>query len=155
MGSGLEQYGIQLIAVETKRLDLPDDNKEAVYQRMISERNNIAAKFTAEGESEAQMIRSETDKEVEIMISQANAQAEILQAEGEAEYMRILSDAYADPDKAEFYNFVRSLDAAKASLTNGKNVLFLGPDSPLTQIFYETGLAQAEPQPAPAIEAEP
>lgn len=155
VGSGLEQYGIQLIAVETKRLDLPDDNKEAVYQRMISERNNIAAKFTAEGESEAQMIRSETDKEVEIMISQANAQAEILQAEGEAEYMRILSDAYADPDKAEFYNFVRSLDAAKASLTNGKNVLFLGPDSPLTQIFYETGLAQAEPQPAPPIQAEP
>ena len=155
VGSGLEQYGIQLIAVETKRLDLPDDNKEAVYQRMISERNNIAAKFTAEGESEAQMIRSETDKEVEIMISQANAQAEILQAEGEAEYMRILSDAYADPDKAEFYNFVRSLDAAKASLTNGKNVLFLGPDSPLTQIFYETGLAQAEPQSAPPIEAEP
>lgn len=153
VGSGLEQYGIQLIAVETKRLDLPDDNKEAVYQRMISERNNIAAKFTAEGESEAQMIRSETDKEVEIKISQANAQAEILQAEGEAEYMRILSDAYADPDKAEFYNFVRSLDAAKASLTNGKNVLFLGPDSPLTQIFYETGLAQAEPQ--PQTETEP
>ena len=152
VGSGLEQYGIQLIAVETKRLDLPDDNKEAVYQRMISERNNIAAKFTAEGESEAQMIRSETDKEVEIKISQANAQAEILQAEGEAEYMRILSDAYADPDKAEFYNFVRSLDAAKASLTNGKNVLFLGPDSPLTQIFYETGLAQAEPQPQTEME---
>ncbi len=152
VGSGLEQYGIQLIAVETKRLDLPDDNKEAVYQRMISERNNIAAKFTAEGESEAQMIRSETDKEVEIKISQANAQAEILQAEGEAEYMRILSDAYADPDKAEFYNFVRSLDAAKASLTNGKNVLFLGLDSPLTQIFYETGLAQAEPQPQTEME---
>jgi len=138
---GLEQYGIHLIAVETKRLDLPDDNKEAVYQRMISERNNIAAQFTAEGESEAQMIRSETDKEVEIMISQAKAQAEVLEAEGEAEYMRILSDAYSDAEKAEFYNFVRSLDAAKASLTNGSNILFLGPDSPLTQIFYETGAA--------------
>ena len=138
---GLEQYGIRLIAVETKRLDLPDDNKEAVYQRMISERNNIAAQFTAEGESEAQMIRSETDKEVEIMISQAKAQAEVLEAEGEAEYMRILSDAYSDAEKAEFYNFVRSLDAAKASLTNGSNILFLGPDSPLTQIFYETGAA--------------
>ena len=141
---GLEQYGIKLIAVETKRLDLPDDNKEAVYQRMISERNNIAAQFTAEGESEAQMIRSETDKEVEIMLSQAKAQAEILEAEGEAEYMRILSDAYSDPDKAEFYNFVRSLDAAKASLTNGDNILFLGPDSPLTQLFYENG-AETEP----------
>ena len=135
--SGLEQYGVELIAVETKRLDLPDDNKAAVYQRMISERNNIAARFTAEGESEAQMIRSETDKEVDIMISRAKAQAEILEAEGEAEYMRILSDAYSDADKADFYNFVRSLDAAKTSLTNGDNVLILGPDSPLAQIFYE------------------
>lgn len=134
---GLEQYGIELIAVETKHLDLPDDNKDAVYQRMISERNNIAAQYTAEGESEAQMIRSETDKEVEIMRSEAKAQAEILEAEGEAEYMRILSDAYSDPDKAEFYNFVRSLDAAKASLANGENILFLSKDSPLAQIFYE------------------
>ena len=143
VGNGLDQYGVELIAVETKRLDLPDDNKEAVYQRMISERNNIAAQYTAEGESEAQMIRSETDKEVEIMLSEAKAQAEVLQAEGEAEYMRILSDAYADPDRAEFYNFVRSLDAAKASLTNEENVLILGPDSPLAQIFYDAGLEAA------------
>lgn len=138
---GLEQYGIELIAVETKHLDLPDDNKDAVYQRMISERNNIAAQYTAEGESEAQMIRSETDKEVEIMRSEAQAQAEILEAEGEAEYMRILSDAYSDPEKAEFYNFVRSLDAAKASLSGEDNVLFLSEDSPLAQIFYENSLA--------------
>ena len=142
VGGGLDQYGIDLIAVETKRLDLPDDNKEAVYQRMISERNNIAAQYTAEGESEAQMIRSETDKEVEIMISQARAKAEILEAEGEAEYMRILSDAYTSADKAEFYNFVRSLDAAKASLTGDENILILGPESPLVQIFYENGTAQ-------------
>ncbi len=140
--TGLEQYGIELIAVETKRLDLPDDNKEAVYQRMISERNNIAAQYTASGESEAQKIRSETDKEVEIMLSEAKAQAEVLQAEGEAEYMRILSDAYADPDRAEFYNFVRSLDAAKASLTNEDNILILGPDSPLAQIFNDTTLTE-------------
>lgn len=144
VGDGLAQYGMELIAVETKRLDLPDDNKAAVYQRMISERNNIAAQYTAEGESEAQMIRSETDKEVEIMVSEAKSQAEVLTAEGEAEYMRILSDAYADPDRAEFYNFVRSLDAAKASLTNGSNVLFLGPDSPLAQIFYNTGDSKGE-----------
>ena len=136
VGNGLDQYGVELIAVETKRLDLPDDNKEAVYQRMISERNNIAAQFTAEGEAEAQMIRSETDKEVEIMISEAKAKAEVLVAEGEAEYMRILSDAYADSNKAEFYNFVRSLDAARESLTGEDNTLFLTPDSPLAQIFY-------------------
>lgn len=146
--TGLEQYGIELIAVETKRLDLPDDNKEAVYQRMISERNNIAAQYTASGESEAQKIRSETDKEVEIMLSEAKAQAEVLQAEGEAEYMRILSDAYADPDRAEFYNFVRSLDAAKASLTNEDNILILGPDSPLAQIFNDTTLTENTTAPA-------
>ena len=133
---GLEQYGIELIAVETKRLDLPDDNKEAVYQRMISERNNIAAQHTAEGESEAQKIRSETDKEVQIMLSEAKAKAETLVAEGEAEYMRILSEAYDDNDRAEFYSFVRSLDAARESLTGDSNILFLTPDSPLAQIFY-------------------
>jgi len=133
---GLDQYGIELIAVETKRLDLPDDNKAAVYQRMISERTNIAAQHTAQGESDAQMIRSETDMEVQIMLSEANAQAEVLRAEGEAEYMSILSAAYADEDRADFYNFVRTLDAVKAGLTGDENVLFLTPDSPIAQVFY-------------------
>lgn len=136
VGDTLSQYGIQLIAVETKHLDLPDDNKAAVYQRMISERNNIAASYTAQGESDAQVIRSETDKQIEIMLSEAKAKAEALTAEGEAEYMRILAAAYNDPGKAEFYAFVRSLDAAKTSLQNGDTTLFLTPDSPLAQIFY-------------------
>lgn len=137
VGDNLDAYGVELIAVETKHLDLPDDNKEAVYTRMISERNNIAASYTAQGESDAQMIRSQTDKEVQIMLSAARADAEKLEAEGEAEYMRILSDAYADPAKAEFYSFVRSLDAARASLQgSGDNVLFLDRSSPLAEIFY-------------------
>lgn len=137
VGESLDAYGVELIAVETKHLDLPDDNKEAVYQRMISERNNIAASYTAQGESDAQMIRSQTDKEVQIMLSAAEADAQKLEGEGEAEYMRILSDAYADPAKAEFYSFVRSLDAARASLGgSGSNVLFLDRSSPLAEIFY-------------------
>ena len=139
VGGSLDQYGIELVAVETKHLDLPDDNKAAVYQRMISERENIAAGYTAEGESEAQMIRSETDKEVEITISEAKAEAEKLVAEGEAEYMRILSAAYSDPDKAEFYNYVRALDAAKISLAGDSNTLVLSQDSPPAQIFYNDG----------------
>ncbi len=140
VGDSLDGYGIEIKSIETKRLDLPDDNKSAVYQRMISERSNIAASFTAEGESEAQKIRSSTDREVTVMISQAEADAEALIAEGEAEYMSILSSAYNDPDKAEFYTFVRSLDAAKASLAGrSDNVLFLGPDSPLAEIFYNAG----------------
>lgn len=136
VGDTLDQYGIELIAIETKHLDLPDDNKAAVYQRMISERGNIAASYTAQGESEAKKIRSETDKQIEIMLSEAKARAETLVAEGEAEYMRILASAYNDPGKAEFYAFVRSLDAAKASLSGGNKTLFLTPDSPLAQVFY-------------------
>lgn len=130
------QYGIELLSVETKHLDLPYDNKTSVYNRMISERNALSAGFTAEGDKEAQIIRSETDKEIAIMIAEAEAQAEQLRAEGEAEYMKLLSDAYNNEDKAKFYEFVRALDAAKIALKNGENVLVLSPDSPIVKILY-------------------
>ena len=136
IGDSLEQYGIELLAFETKKLDLPSDNKAAVYERMISERDNIAATYTAEGSSEAQKIRNTTDKEVTVMLSDAEKDAEILIAEGEAEYMRILSEAYNDPSKQEFYSFVRSLDALKISMQGGSKTLILSPDSPIAQIFY-------------------
>lgn len=136
IGDGLEKYGVDLVAVETKHLDLPDDNKQAVYERMISERNNIAASYQAEGESEATKIRSETDKTITIQIAEAEAEAEKIAAEGEAEYMRILSEAYADQSRADFYTFVRALDAAKISMTGENKTLILAPDSPLAQIFY-------------------
>ena len=135
IGTGMEQYGIELISVVVKRLDLPDDNKSAVYDRMISERNNIAAKYTAEGEAEAQMIRTQTDYEITISVSEAEAKAAETVAAGEAEYMRKLSSAYNDPEKADFYTFVLSLDAAKKSLIGGKKTLILSSDSPIAQIF--------------------
>ena len=136
VGDAMEPYGISLVTVETKKLDLPEDNKAAVYERMISERDNIAATYTAEGNSEAQVIRNTTDKEVAIKLSEAQKQAEILEAKGEAEYMRILQEAYSDESRTEFYAFVRSLDAAKASLTGANKTLILSEDSPLAQIFY-------------------
>ena len=136
IGESLEQYGIELLSFETKHLDLPGDNKSAVYERMISERDNIAATYTAEGNSEAQMIRNTTDRDVTVMLSEAEKQAEILIAEGEAEYMRILSDAYSDPSRTEFYSFVRSLDALEVSMTGGNKTLILSPDSPIARIFY-------------------
>ena len=134
-----EQYGIEIQMVKIKKLDLPDENKDAVYNRMITERKNIAAAYKAQGESEAQKIRNTTDKETEVMLSEAEAKADQLEAEGEAEYMRILSDAYNDPEKAEFYLFVRQLDAAKKSLKNGNTTLFLDSDSPLASIFEGNG----------------
>ena len=136
IGTSLDQYGIELLSFETKQLDLPSDNKAAVYERMISERDNIAATYTAEGNSEAQMIRNSTDMEITVMLSEAEKEAEILVAEGEAEYMKILADAYNDPSKTEFYSFVRSLDALKASLKGDNKTVFLTPDSPIAQIFY-------------------
>lgn len=136
IGDTMEQYGIHLIAVENKHLDLPSDNKNAVFERMISERAQMAATYTAEGESEAQMIRNTTDKEIEISISNAQTDAAKIIAEAEAEYMRILSNAYSDESRSDFYTFIRSLDAARVSLAGSNNTLILSEDSPIAQIFY-------------------
>ena len=130
-----EQYGIEIQMVKIKKLDLPNENKDAVYNRMITERRNIAAAYRAQGESEAQKIRNTNDRETAVMLSEAQASSDRLEAEGEAEYMKILSDAYNDPDKAEYYLFVRQLDAAKKSLENGNTTLFLDSDSPLASLF--------------------
>lgn len=135
VGDNMEQYGIEVLSYETKQLDLPDDNKTAVYERMISERNNIAATYTAEGEAEAKVIRNTTDKDIAIKLSEAEKRSEILEAEGEAEYMKILANAYSDESKQEFYSFVRSLDALKASMTGENKTVVLSEDSPIAQIF--------------------
>ena len=133
--SDIAQYGIEIKIAEIKALDLPDDNKEAVYERMISERNNIAASYTAKGEAEAKKIMNETDKEVSITVANAKAEAAKIEAEGEAEYMRILSDAYNDEGKADFYNFIRGLDSLKA-LAGEDKTLILDKNSELARLLY-------------------
>lgn len=133
----INQYGIEITSIEIKLLDLPEDNKDAVFERMISERENIAATYTAEGNAEAQVIRNTTDKEAALLISEAQKDAEILKAEGEAEYMRIMSEAYNDEDKADFYSFTRSLDALKNSITGDDKTIILDKDSPIAQLFYQ------------------
>ncbi|MBR1485792.1 MAG: protease modulator HflC [Synergistaceae bacterium] len=137
--SDIGLYGIAIVQTEMKALDLPDDNKSAVYERMISERQNIAASFTAEGNSEAQKIRNATDKQTAIKSAQAEQKAAILIAEGEAEYMKILQTAYDTPEKAEFYNFLRSLDALKKSLKGkGEKTIILDKNSALGKILYNS-----------------
>lgn len=135
IGDSLDSYGVEVRKVETKLLDLPDSNKEAVYQRMISERQNIAAGYIADGEYQSSVIKNSTDKEVSMIISEANAQAEKIRAEGEAEYMRILSGAYNDEGKADYYNYIRSLDALKASLKGGNKTIILDGNSELAKIL--------------------
>ena len=138
IGDTLEQYGITLLAVETKSLDLPDENKNAVYERMISERNNIAATYQAEGQEEAKQISNNTTAEIIVMQSEADAKAAEIIAKGEAEYMRILSDAYNDPDKADFYIFLRSLDAAKKTMTGNNKTLIIDEHPRLHRFFIKT-----------------
>lgn len=135
VGDTFDKYGITILAIETKRIDLPDENKSAVYARMISERDNIAASYAAEGEAEAKQIRNEADKTVQITLSQAEAQAEKLRAEGEAEYMRILSEVYDTAEEADFYEFMRALDMAKSSLGGENNTLVISSDSPIASIL--------------------
>lgn len=130
-----DRYGIEMIAVETKTLDLPDDNKDAVFTRMISERNNIAASYAAEGAAEAKRIRNSADKKVEITISEAKAKAETIRAEGDAEYMRILSEIYDTDEEADFYTFMIALDAMEEALKGGNKTIILDADSPIAQIF--------------------
>ena len=136
LGTNLETYGIKVHKIETKMLDLPDENKDAVYSRMISERNNIAASYTAQGEQQAQEIKNDTNETVTVLLAQAEKEAATLVAEGEAEYMRILSEAYNDESKADFYSFVRQLDAVKVTLKNGDNTIVLDKDSPIAELFY-------------------
>lgn len=135
IGDQCDQYGIEITDIKIKVLDLPDENKDAVYTRMITERNNIAAAYQAQGESEAQIIKNTTDAEVAVMLSEAQASADATIAAGEAEYMKILSDAYNDKAKADFYLFSLQLDTLKESVTNGNTTVFLDKDSPIAQIF--------------------
>ena len=137
LGSSLASYGVRVEKIETKMLDLPNENKDAVYTRMISERNNIAASYTAQGEQQAQEIKNDTDEQTTVLLAQAQKTADTTIAEGEAEYMRILSEAYNDTSKADFYSFVRQLDAVKATLKNGENTIVLDKDSPIAELFYQ------------------
>ena len=128
-------YGIHVEDVKIKQFDLPESNLNAVYNRMISERNQMAEKYTADGNYEASIIRNDVDKQVNIMVSDAEAEAAKLEAEGEAEYMRMLAEAYDTADKKEFYEFTLALDALKSSLNGEQKTVILDGNSELAQIL--------------------
>ncbi len=128
-------YGIHVEDVKIKQFDLPESNLNAVYNRMISERNQMAEKYTADGNYDASVIRNEVDKQVNITISNAEAEAAKLVAEGEAEYMRLLAAAYNSPDKKDFYSFTLALDALKKSLDGTEKTVILDKDSELAKIL--------------------
>ena len=130
-----KQYGINVEDVKIKRFDLPDSNLNAVYNRMISERNQMAEKYTADGNYDASIIRNDVDKQVNIIVSNARAEAAKLEAEGEAEYMRLLAEAYDNQNKKDFYAFTLALDALKRSLTGSEKTVILDGNSELAKIL--------------------
>ena len=128
-------YGIHVEDVKIQQFDLPESNLNAVYGRMISERNQMAEKYTADGNYEASIIRNDVDKKVNIMISDAQAEAAKREAEGEQEYMRLLAEAYDSRDKQEFYEFTLALDALKSSLDGNDKTVILDGNSDLAKIL--------------------
>lgn len=131
-------YGIRVEDVKIKQFDLPESNLNAVYGRMISERNQMAEKYTADGNYEASIIRNDVDKKVNIMVSDAQAEAAKREAEGEQEYMRLLAEAYDNKDKQDFYEFTLALDALKASLDGDSKTVILDANSDLAKILMGT-----------------
>ena len=128
-------YGIHVEDVKIKQFDLPESNLNAVYNRMISERKQMAEKYTADGNYEASIIRNDVDKQVNIVVSDAEAEAAKLEAEGEAEYMRMLAEAYDTADKKDFYEFTLALDALKSSLQGTEKTIILDGNSELAKIL--------------------
>jgi len=128
-------YGIHVEDVKIKQFDLPESNLNAVYGRMISERNQMAEKYTADGNYEASIIRNDVDKQVDIIVSDAEAAAAKLEAEGEAEYMRMLAAAYDTDDKKDFYEFTLALEALKQSLDGTEKTVILDENSELARIL--------------------
>lgn len=134
VNSQLKSYGVSTIAVEIKRLDLPSDNEEAVYNRMVSERTQMAESYRADGNLEASKVVNETDKEVGILLSKAKATAEELKGQGEGEYMKIIAAAYSTEDRASYYEFIRSLEALKVTM-QGEKTIFLPADSYIVKVL--------------------
>lgn len=130
----LKNYGVSTVAVEIKRLDLPHDNEAAVYNRMISERMQMAESFRAEGNLEASKVVNETDKEVGILLSRASATAEELKGQGESEYMKIIAEAYSTDDRMNYYEFIRSLEALKVAM-KGEKTLILPADNFIVRVL--------------------
>jgi len=150
-------FGIQVVDVRIRRADLPEQNSQAVYQRMQTERQREAAEFRAQGSQKSQEIKARADRDVTVLLAEATAQAEQIRGQGDSERNRIFADAYnQDPD---FFAFYRSMQAYERSMQHGDTHLVLRPDSDFFRYFVDpSGKAAAEgtaTTAAPAVPAAP
>src|SRR6195952_2331578 len=138
-------YGIQVVDVRIRRADLPEQNSQAVYQRMQTERQREAAEFRAQGGQKAQEIRSKADREAPVIIAEANSTAEQTRGAGDAERNRLFAEAYGkDPD---FFAFYRSMTAYENGLKSSDTRFLLKPDSEFFRFFANPAGKPAEAKP--------
>jgi membrane protease subunit HflC len=148
-----DNYGIQVVDVRIRRADLPEQNSQAVYQRMQTERQREAAEFRAQGAQKAQEIKSNADREGTVIVAEANSKSEQVRGEGDGERNRLFAEAYGkDPD---FFSFYRSMTAYENGLKSGDTRFLLQPDSDFFKYFGNpSGKPPAGPAPSTAA-AEP
>ncbi|MDQ0157264.1 protease modulator HflC [Robertmurraya andreesenii] len=127
-----DKYGITVTDVRIKRTDLPEENEQSVYTRMISERQSKAQEYLSIGDAEKNRIEAETDKTVRELLAKANSEAEMIRAEGEAEAAKIYNEAFSkDP---EFYSLYRTLESYKKTI-NDETVIVLPSNSPYARLL--------------------
>ncbi|OIJ12388.1 protease modulator HflC [Anaerobacillus alkalidiazotrophicus] len=127
-----DNYGISVTDVRMKRTDLPEENEQAVYRRMISERNSIAQDYLSQGDAEANRIRANTDREVKEIVAKANADANEIIGEGEAGAAQLYNDAFSKD--IEFYNLYRTLQSYEHTIDD-QTVIVLPADAPYARIL--------------------
>ena len=147
-----QPFGIQVVDVRIRRVDLPEQNSQAVYQRMQTERQREAAEFRAQGSQKSQEIRARADRDVTVLLAEANSQAENTRGQGDAERNRIFADAYGKD--ADFFSFYRTMQAYERSMQHSDTHLVLRPDTDFFRFFNDpTGKEGAATTAAPAAGA--
>ena len=132
--------GIEIVDVRIKRIDLPEEVSESVYNRMRAERSRVATQLRSQGTEASETIKANANRERQVVLAEAERDAQRLRGEGDAEAAQIYAQAYgADP---EFYGFYRSLEAYRRAFARGDSVLVLDPDSEFFKYFEDAGRGQ-------------
>ena len=129
----VEQFGIEIVDVRIKQIELPSEVSTSVFQRMRAERERIASELRAQGQEAAKGIQAVADRDRTVILAEASRDAEVLRGEGDALATEIYADAYGENE--EFYEFYRSMNAYRAALSNSSDVLVLEPDSEFFKYF--------------------
>lgn len=138
-GEGASDLGIQVLDVRVKQINLPNEVSQSIYARMRAERNAVAREHRAEGQEQAEFIRADVDARITVMLADAQRQARQIRGEGDALAANIYGEAYSQD--AEFFSFIRSMEAYSASFQGNNDVLVLSPDSEFFRYFNQMNLS--------------